>query len=346
MDAPKILVTGVTGYIGGSVLTHLLNSTDTLIQKANIYGLVRGEDKAEVLKNKGIQSIVFNGFEDAEALRKIASEFDVIIDAGAADKAGAAKAMVLGLGDRRKATGRQTHFIHESGTSNLGDRPITGLFTDAQTHSDLSDIFAYEEQRSAVIPYDQREADLTVYKTGVEQEVKTYIIMAPTIFGIGSGLLKTISIQIPIIIRSAIEAKQAQVIGNGTGVWTHVHIADLCELYELILQKALKGEPAPNGKDGMYFAETGSHSWLSISERVGKVGHELGVLDTDQVKNVTLVDVAAWCGGSTYITEVAFASNARCTSDRSRSIGWNPKKTEKDWEEAVREDFAAILNRQ
>ncbi|KAJ3049596.1 hypothetical protein HK097_009431 [Rhizophlyctis rosea] len=339
MEQTKILITGVTGYIGGSLLISLLQSANPLIQSASITGLVRGEDKATVLRQNGIKAELFSGFEDLEGLRKIASGYD-----RAADKAEPSKAMILGLADRQKATGRQTHFIHESGTSNLGDRPITGLHIDSALHTDSTPaIFTYLQQREALISYDQRTADLTVLQTGLSVSVKTYIIMAPTIFGIGSGHFKKISIQIPIMIRSALKRGQAEVIGSGDGCWTHVHIEDLVSLYELLLGKVLKGEEVPNGEEGMYFAETGEHSWGEISRRVGVIGEELGVLKTKEVVDVTLEDVKGWCGGSEYITEVAFASNARCLADRARSIGWVPVKTHEDWESAVREDFEEIL---
>jgi nucleoside-diphosphate-sugar epimerase len=80
----------------------------------------------------------------------------------------------------------------------------------------------------------------TVFETGVELGVKTYIVMPPTIFGIGTGLLNKLSIQAPTILRSAIKAGQAEVIGDGKAQWDHVHIADLVLLYELILSKLLK----------------------------------------------------------------------------------------------------------
>ena len=87
-----------------------------------------------------------------------------------------------------------------------------------------------------------------------------------------------------------------------------MHVEDLVRLYEEILGRVLSGEGAPSGEEGMYFVESGEHSWKEISERVADVGYELGVLKSKEVRKVGLGDSKGWCGGSEYITEVAFAS--------------------------------------
>ena len=54
----------------------------------------------------------------------------------------------------------------------------------------------------------------------------------PTIFGAPEGVLseKNIanrhSIQIPGLIRSALERKRVAVIGTGKSIWDHVHVVD------------------------------------------------------------------------------------------------------------------------
>jgi len=46
---------------------------------------------------------------------------------------------------------------------------------------------------------------VVVVETGLHADVKTYIIMSPTIYAEGSGFFNTHSIQIPTMIRSAKE---------------------------------------------------------------------------------------------------------------------------------------------
>jgi len=47
----------------------------------------------------------------------------VVINTASGFHKGAAKALVLGLGQRRKATGQEVHYFHVSGTPNLFQIP-------------------------------------------------------------------------------------------------------------------------------------------------------------------------------------------------------------------------------
>ena len=158
-------------------------------------------------------------------------------------------------------------------------------------------------------PYAQRQTDLTVIETGVKADVKTYIIMSPLIYGIGTGHFNRQSIQIPSMIRAALKTKQAEVIGSGTGVWDHVHVVDLGTLYEVVVRKLLAGEDLPSGEKGIYFSATGRHTWLDIAEGLGDALFALGVAGTEEVTSMGLEEAAGkWTGGDTLLAELGFAS--------------------------------------
>lgn len=111
--------------------------------------------------------------------------------------------------------------MQTSVTSNLSDRPISGQYREPAPRffSDNDDIYSYEKEREAKEGYDQRTTDMTIIDTANEVGVKTYIIVAPTIFGTGTGHFNQLSIQIPIITRWAIKTGQAEVIEEGKGEW-------------------------------------------------------------------------------------------------------------------------------
>jgi hypothetical protein len=69
------------------------------------------------------------------------------------------------------------------------------------------------------------------------------------------------------------------------------------------LSKLLKKQELAHGKQGIFFAETGHHTWLELSQGVAAAGYELGALKTDKVKSVTVKDVPNWA-----IVELAYAS--------------------------------------
>ena len=166
--------------------------------------------------------------------------------------------------------------------------------------------------------------------------------MSPTIYGIGSGLFNRTSIQIDGIMRAARRDGFTSVIGTGSAEWDHVHIEDLVMLYEIILSGILAGSDLPSNKDGLYFNETGHHSWREISDRVAKTGAALGYLESDEVREVSLEDGAKTFGPRPFVVELGFASRARSSADKARRIGWQPKKTRKDFEESFAEEWKFI----
>jgi len=105
--------------------------------------------------------------------------------------------------------------------------------------------------------YAQRTTDLVAINTGLEENVKTYLIMSPTIYGLGTGLFNKKSIQLPAIIRTAIKKGHVDVVGDGTGTWDAVHVQDLTPLYELLLVKVLQGEDVASGKQGIFIRRDG-----------------------------------------------------------------------------------------
>lgn len=106
----KILVTGITGYIGGTIARKLLDKKYTVI------GLVRNEDHTEELNAAGIETIV-GSIHDEAVLQKAISGVDAVIhNADSADDAYAADSIVKAL----EGTGKT--FIFTSGSAIFGGK--------------------------------------------------------------------------------------------------------------------------------------------------------------------------------------------------------------------------------
>jgi hypothetical protein len=58
------------------------------------------------------------------------------------------------------------------------------------------------------------------------------------IYGNGKGLFNKISTQITYI-HVMLKMQRAMVVGAGDGVWNHVHIEDLADLYTLVVRDIL-----------------------------------------------------------------------------------------------------------
>lgn len=189
---------------------------------------------------------------------------------------------------------------------------MTKLYLDAKENrefSDKEDIIGYELEREKLEKYGQRTTDLAVIAAGESTGVPTYILMSPTIYGCGTGAFNKQSIQIPFLTRLAFKKGYAEYIGEGAGVWDHAHIDDTALLYELVLGKLLKGEKIPSGREGLYFAGCGRHSWKSVSERIAKAGHQLGVLSEPTARSGRLDEITQHNPSkSVQFVELGFAS--------------------------------------
>ncbi|KAF5489037.1 Uncharacterized protein CGCS363_v012707 [Colletotrichum siamense] len=341
----RLLFTGATGFVGGTVLHQLLNSTYPEIKSLSITVLVRKQEQVDLLKQKGINAVLFNGLDDSEQLRKAASEHDYVIHTPSGFHTGSAVALIEGLGDRKKQTSKKVYFIQTSGTSNLAQRTITKTPTNVHEWSDKEDVFSFEEQKEAEEAYGQRTTDIAVVKTGERTGVTTYIMMPPTIYGRGKGYFNQGSMQIPSIIRGSIKAGVPLHVGDGTCRLGHVHVTDLALLYELVLSKILAGDHIPSGRKGIYFSNTGSHNWLDIARGVGKAGVKLGALKSAEPKSVSLEEAyTTVLPAPPQVVEMNYAANSATKPVLATELGWKPQKTEKDWQESFEEAFQMVLD--
>ncbi|RFU29850.1 hypothetical protein B7463_g6514, partial [Scytalidium lignicola] len=342
----EILITGATGYIGGSVLSTLLSSSRGYTSSHSISALVRDEDKAKVLIEKGVKPILFKSLDESEVLKKAASEHDVVIHTASGFHTESARSLILGLAERKKQTRNEVYYIHTSGTSNLGDQPITGAYIETCVFTDKENTYAYLKERESKQVYAQRTTDIVVVETGLATGVKTHIIMSPTIYGPGRGLFNRLSIQIPTVIRASIRDGVTGVIGEGKEQWDYVHIDDLIPLYELILSKIISGNESeiPFGERGIIFSATGVFSWRELSQGVADALFKLGVIKTSELKSLTLEQAQeSWTKGPLLATELGFASRSRTEAVVGRELGWKPVKTHEDFKKTFEVDARIVL---
>jgi nucleoside-diphosphate-sugar epimerase len=191
----------------------------------------------------------------------------------------------------------------------MADQPITGKYHEDRIFSDKENIYAYEKAREARQAYPQQTSDIVTVETGLEVGVQTHIIMSPTIYGVGTGLFNKLSIQIPSLIRLALKDGQVPVIGEGKGVWDYVHIADLADLYDLLVRKIIAGEHIPSGERGIFFSATGRYSWLELSQRIADALFALKAIKIDKVNSIDLPTAGEKLGSPTLLyTELGYAS--------------------------------------
>ncbi|KAL4794301.1 hypothetical protein BDV19DRAFT_390362 [Aspergillus venezuelensis] len=219
-------------------------------------------NRPRVLKEKGLHTINFEGFDDDRTIQKAATEYDIVINTASGFEAGLATSLIRGVGERKIALGVYVHYIHTSGTTNYANSPTLNLYPgyNAPTISDqaTAQVVSTLHMLNEATPYAQRTTDLTVLATGKETGVSTHIITIPMLFGFGTGLFRKLSGQLPILMGGALCAKQVWIVGDGDGVKQYIHVEDAAAVYELVLRRVLEGLDLNDDQSGDLFQVTGN----------------------------------------------------------------------------------------
>jgi len=342
-----IFLTGATGYIGGSVLTRLL--THPLSDTFRITILVRDATKAAQFRAMGIHAIV-GSYSDLEVIQELAADADLVIACADADDEDAANAILRGLKERHGKTGNVPSLVHTSGTGVLIDN-ARGMSATDTIYSDLN----IDQLESLPTTQPHRTVDLSIVNADKEGYVKTYIILPSTIYGIATGALVDAGLQnahsqqVPRLVNLSLDRGRAGMVGEGKNIWPNVDIHDVTDLYILIIDNIIPYKsdsrahperprtPTPHfqhGASGFYFGENGEHTLHSVGEAIGKVMVTLGKSKDPTPTPFTEEEIQKYFPKGT-----SLGTNSRCRADRSRGIGWKPRKTTKDMLASIKHEF-------
>ncbi|KAM0428923.1 hypothetical protein ACHAPT_006723 [Fusarium lateritium] len=345
MAQRKILLTGATGYVGGSVLTALLESKSALVQHSAITALVRKKEQADSFASQGIKTLMFRDLDDSEHLKLAAAKHDVVIHAASGFHLGSALALIEGLGHRKTKQGGNVHYIHTSGTWNLAGPKLTTEASLAEFDEDH--LLGHLDKLEAESPFSQRTTLLQVIAAADRHGVEAHVLLPPDIYGQGTGLFNRHTPQLFDLVKKAIDVGYPEYIGDGLGGAGHVHIADLAELYKVMILRILQDEDVPSGKDGLLFTETGYHNWFDVAKLIGEVGVSRGVLKSSDPRSITVEEAAQrWresTNGDEDITRLCFCMRNKTLPNRALELGWKPEKTDHDWRTWFEEVFRMVL---
>ncbi|KAG6831796.1 hypothetical protein H0H92_007473 [Tricholoma furcatifolium] len=320
-----IFLTGATGYIGGSVLTRLLSHK--LSDTFGITLLVRDATKAKQFRTLGVKAVVGSN-SDLELLEHLAAEADITFSCADADDLDAVKAILAGMKQRYDKTEKPPTFIHTSGTGVLVD-DANGQHSTGTVYSDL------DLQKLESLPPSQphRIVDLSIVDADTQGYVKTYIVLPGTIYGLATGPLIDLGLQnahsqqIPAMVKIALEREEAGYVGLGKNEWPHVHIKEVTDLFILIFDHVLSHKDIGHGREGFYFGENGEYVMWNAAKAVAQTLHDAGKVKTSLPSSYTEEEMRRFFPSGTM-----FGTNARCKGDRSRAIGWRPRK---GWQDLV-----------
>lgn len=286
----KVFITGVAGYIGGSVATTLIKAGHT------VSGLVRSEARARQVEPFGIEPVIAE-LADSAVLEQAAGEADAVINIANSDNQEVVDLFLNAL----RGTGKT--FIQSSGTSIVAD------LADGERPGKI-----YEET-TPVDPLPLRAGRVALNDAVIaasNAQLRTMVICPSLIYGIGLGASAD-SIQVPWMVALARKHGVGRHIGAGENIWSNVHINDLVGLYLRALDKA------PGG--AFYYAENGENSMRELAEAISRM---LGY--GGRTQNMSVEDaVAEWGEGGARYT---MGSNSRVRAVRARQeLGWSPSSS-------------------
>lgn len=284
----SIFITGVTGYIGGSVAVQLLKNG------YGVRGLIRNKSQEKPIAALGIEPVL-GSLDSIRAIEACIDNNDAVINTADADNPFFVATAL------NRLTGSGKTFIHTSGSSIVahrdeGERSHTIYDEDMEIDADLEKMGRIAINK-AVCAYSSKN-------------VRTIVIVPTLIYGDGLGIKKD-SIQAPKMIELAKAKGIGAHIGKGENVWSNVHIEDLADLYVLALEKA------PSGS--IFYAENGSASFKEIALAINKrfnYGQQTTSIDINEA-------IKLWGPEGAHF---AFGGNSRVRSDKARKVlGWRPK---------------------
>lgn len=288
MDIEDVFVTGVTGYIGGSIAYRLLENG------YKVTGLVRSADDVPAVEKQGINAVT-GSINEVERIREQVQNADAVVNAADADNPFVVATMLEAL----EGTGKT--LIHTTGSSLVGFR----------SQGEKSEIVYHEDM--PISPAIEKKARVAINRSVLSyaaKGIRTIVICPPMIYGQGLGIKKE-SIQLPWLIELAKEKHQGVHIGKGENRWSHVHIADLVDLYLLALEKAPAGS--------FFYAENEEAFLKEIAQAIGRM---LGL--GEETLSITIDEAIDQWGPEA--AHFAFGANSRINADKARKmLDWNPR---------------------
>lgn len=288
MNNIKVFITGITGYIGGTIAVKLKE------KGYEVLGLARKDSDIEDLEKAGVQSVK-GTLQDKDILTRAIAGSDAVIHTADSDDPKVADDFISILKGTNKT------FIYTSGSNIIAnwENPKTAKF-----------VYTEDFPLETDFPAGHRVIiNQNILRAAIDG-VRSVVIVPSMVYGTGL-LLNKESKQIPILIKTAEEKGFAVYVGNGTHCWSNVHIEDLADLYITALEKAKPGS--------YFFAENGIASFKDIAQAIH---HKLNL--TGNTVSLSKTEAAETWGEM--MSTVALGSDCRLNADKARLyLEWKPK---------------------
>ncbi|KAI1137283.1 NAD(P)-binding protein [Hypoxylon sp. FL0543] len=336
----NILITGAAGFIGGSLLAEFVSRTSGPIKDAKISAAVRTEEQAQSLSKLGVNVIQIDLSDEAAVSEAVTrNEIDIVVHfAGSSANPHLASNLIKALGERRKISGNETHFINSS---------ITAVFSEegGWPYGEVRDtdpIFEKEKQIGG--PHPVRETNILVVEQGKAHGVTSFNVAIPNVYGRGTGEWRRLSFTIPAIIRDCIAQKKVYKFEKN-GNPPMVHVSDLVAFYTLLVEKILRKEQIPSGEQGYYFGFAHWASWWDVTQRLADALYARGLVAEPKVEVWPSWEEAADHLGlpRPHVRSIGTPTGKLVPVNAYR-LGWQPKWDQERFVGSVDDEVQAVLD--
>jgi len=281
---PKIFITGAGGYLGAAIAARLARAGNEVV------GMVRTETAADTLRRDGVQPLVAD-LTKPETYVSVLKNCDVAVHASFAREGSPAVLDAAALEAFADAAedGRLRRLLYTSGLWVHGDQH--GAVIDEATPLAPTELSAWRAAHEDVV------MDLA------NHEVEPIVMRPGMVYGGSRGLFGA-------WFREARDKNTVTYWGDGSQVWSCVHVDDVAEAYRLGLEHA-------KACDRFLLADGAPASVRDMAEAVARVtGATAKPWPADEVVQALGHYGEALLGGAR-----ANAAKAR------RELGWVPRHT-------------------
>ncbi|KAI5851803.1 nucleoside-diphosphate-sugar epimerase [Tricharina praecox] len=316
--APKFFLTGVTGYIGGSVFARLASTHP----EYEITVLLRSVPDGFKEKYPNVK-IVKGDFDSADIITAAAENADIVIHAGNSDHVAANAAILAGLSKSKTPT----YLLHLSGTGTVADFTSPDFVPGAPNPKIWSDVSDLPTISTFPLSFLHRPVDSKILSAastlGGGGNIRTAIVAPPAVYGRGSGPRVTQSFAIPFFVEDVQKfGGRTFYIGDGANEAAVAHIDDVAAVFVKLAEIAVAGgEGADWNEKGYYFVPVHQPgiTWKSVAAAVGKSLKARGIIKNAEPISVGPEDTDKMIDGS-QIGLYIYGSNSKIRADRATTL--------------------------
>ncbi|KAJ5953134.1 hypothetical protein N7454_000030 [Penicillium verhagenii] len=343
--AHNILITGASGYLGGSLLARW--KTANLPPHGTLHALVRSERQAEAVKKYGAEPLLCD-LDDHTKLKEsiINHEISIILFLVDSFSGRHQPTMIQALQQVKNKTGKEVHFVHTGGAKHFSRH--SGLPTEEPLLD--TDLGIYEMLKTTVSPHPHFaptiKTNIIVIDACELYDVRGYIFVPCIVYGRGEGFGNRISIQDVAIVKAAKKLRRVYRVDSDSPSWPVCHIVDNSNLYLQMVRNMLLNKDMGYNKQGFYMASSGSVAWDDIYHAFAVALAKRGVVDDDRVKqadDIALVEMGEALGVPPSLVPVMLGGKSTFTAVHGSEIGWKAEYAPEHILETADEEVELII---